>query len=104
MKTMKQLRFSVTALVFLLFPLLSFASGEQVVDITIEGMTCKFCAYGVQKNLLKLPNIANAEVDIDSKKAHIVMNAGTQADIEQIKKKITEAGFKPVTVTVSKKD
>jgi len=99
---MKQLLLTLTGM--FLFPLSLMAAGEQVVDIDIEGMSCKFCAYSIQKNLSKLPDVDKAEVSIDDKKAHIVMKPGKQADVETLKKKITDSGFTPVKVTISKSD
>jgi len=96
---MKQILIMITG-IFLL-PLSLFAAGEQVVYIDIEGMSCKFCAYSVQKNLKKLPDVESASVSIDDKKAHIIMVDGKQADIELLKKKISDAGFVPVKVTIS---
>ena len=94
---MKQLIMSL----ILFFPMSLLAGNTQIIDIDIEGMSCKFCAYSVKRNLSKLPDIATAEVNIDTKKAHIVMQEGKQADVEQIKQKITESGFTPIKVTLS---
>jgi len=99
---MKQVLLTLTGM--FLFPLSLMAAGEQVVDIDIEGMSCKFCAYSIQKNLSKLPDVDKAEVSIDNKKAHIVMAPGKQADVDLLKKKITDSGFTPVKVTISNLD
>ena len=96
---MKRFLFTLTSL--LIFPLSLLAAGQQVVDIDIEGMSCQFCAHSVQKNIKKLPGVENAQVNIDTKKAHIVMLEGKQANIEQLKKKIIDSGFTPVKVKLS---
>jgi copper chaperone CopZ len=85
----------------LLMPLSAFATGKQVIDIDINGMSCKFCAYSVEKSLKTLPGVEKAEVDIDTNKAQIVMTEGQEADIELIKKKIIESGFSPAKVTIN---
>jgi len=76
------------------------AAGQQVVDIDIEGMSCKFCAHSVQKNISKLPYVEKADVNIETKKAHIVITTGKEANIEQLKKKISDSGFTSVKVTI----
>ncbi len=63
---MKHILIVITGIFIL--PLSLFAAGEQVIDIDIEGMSCKFCAYSVQKNLKKLPDVESASVSIDDKK------------------------------------
>lgn len=96
---MKKLLLTATSLY--LFPLAIMAAELQAIDIDIEGMSCKFCAHSVQKNLSKLPYVEKAQVNIDTKKAHIVIVKDQKANIEQLKEKITGSGFKPVKVTVS---
>lgn len=96
---MKQILITLIAL--FLFPLSLLAAGKQVVDIDIEGMSCQFCAYSVQESLSKLPGVEKAEVNIDNQKAHIVMSAGKQANVEQLKKKISDSGFTPVKIAIS---
>ncbi|VAW90736.1 Lead, cadmium, zinc and mercury transporting ATPase; Copper-translocating P-type ATPase [hydrothermal vent metagenome] len=99
---MKKLLITITGLFIL--PLSLYAAGEQIVDIDIEGMSCEFCAHSVQKNINKLPGVEKASVNIDDKKAHIVMAPGKQANIELLKKKISDSGFVPVKVTISTRE
>ncbi len=87
-----------------LLPLSPFAADKQVVEIDIEGMSCKFCALSVKRNLSTLPGVDKAAVSFKDRKAHIKMAPGKKADVAQINKKVNEAGFKPVNVTVSKDD
>ena len=96
---MKQILLALTILIFL--PLSVMAESKQVIDIDIEGMSCKFCAYSIKKHLSNLPGVEKAEVSIDKNKAHVVMQEGKKANIELIKKKISDSGFTPVQVTES---
>ena len=43
----------VAAALALGIPLLAFGAERQVVDIGVKGMTCPFCAYGLEKSLTK---------------------------------------------------
>jgi len=96
---MKQLLITLSSL--LVLPLSLLAAEQQVVDIDIEGMSCKFCAHSVQRQITKLSYVKKAEVNIDTKKAHIVVVEGKEANLEELKQKVTNSGFKPVKVTVS---
>jgi len=96
---MKQILLSLTILIFL--PLSIMAESKHVIDVDIECMSCKFCAYNIQKQLSNLPGVEKAEVNIDKNKAHVVMQNGKKADVELIKKKISDSGFTPVQVTES---
>lgn len=79
----------------LLLPLAAAAAPQQVVEIDVQGMTCGFCVYGLNKNLSKAPGVANTDVSLDSKKARIVLEPGKQAEVEFYKKIILDSGFTP---------
>jgi copper chaperone CopZ len=79
----------------------AWASDREVVEIDVSGMTCPFCVYGTEKNLGKLPDVAEAVVSLDKKKARVVMAPGAHADIEAIRKAILDAGFSPGAVRVA---
>lgn len=76
-------------------PLLAWSAPTLVVDIDVQGLTCPFCVYGLQKNLGKTAGVANAEVSLDARRVRIELKPGQQPDIEQYKKIIRDAGFTP---------
>lgn len=80
------------------------AAEKEVVEIDIEGMSCKFCSLSVKRSLSTLPGVEKASVSFKDKKAHIKMALGKNAPVDQMKKKITEAGFTPVKVTTGSDD
>ena len=61
----------------------------------MSGLACPFCAYGLEKNLNKLPEVDSAEVDLAANSARVVIKANHTADLEQIKQAIVKAGFTP---------
>jgi len=71
------------------------ADPHALLEIDILGMTCPFCAYGITKNLIKLPGVDKAEVSLKSKKARIVMKSGQSPDEPRIRDVIVDAGFTP---------
>jgi len=73
-------------------------ANKQQIEVDIQGMTCKFCAYGIQKKLNKLPNIEKAEVNIDTKKAIIIVKEGLLINLGEVKEAIKSSGFVPVKV------
>ena len=70
-----------------------FSMDKQTIEIEVTGMTCPFCVYGTEKKLGKLDSVESVEVSLENKKARIVMKDGEMADINAIKKAITDAGF-----------
>ncbi len=71
------------------------ATPQEVLEIEVAGMTCAFCAYGVEKNLGKLPGVDQAQVSLEAKKARVVMKAGETPDETTIREIIRDAGFTP---------
>ena len=71
------------------------AEPQEVLVIDVAGMTCAFCAYGIEKNLGKLPGVEKAQVSLASKKARVVMKAGETPDETVIREIIRDAGFTP---------
>ncbi len=71
------------------------ATPQEVLEIDVAGMTCAFCAYGVEKNLGKLPGVEKAQVSLEAKKARVVMKAGETPDETTIREIIRDAGFTP---------
>lgn len=61
--------------------------------IKIDGMTCKFCAHNVKKQLKTLEGVEKVEVDQDQGLATLQVKAGTKLTDEQFKSLIAEAGY-----------
>ena len=80
----------------LLILLSPFALVEaETVEIDIHGMSCAFCVEGLQKQLSKLPDIAQVDVSLKRKKVRIE-SKGEELDMERVRKAIVDAGFTPV--------
>lgn len=72
-----------------------WADDGKVMEISVTGMTCPFCAYGIEKKLNKLPGVEKAQVNLDEKKARVVMKPGQQVNERKVRKTIIDAGFTP---------
>ena len=97
---MKQRHFIL--LIILWMSPLAYAQEQQRLEVGISGMSCKFCAHNVEKNLSNLDGIKKASVDLEKAIVHIVMAPGKQGDVKQIQKLILKAGFTPLDVRVVK--
>ncbi len=65
---------------------------QDEIVLKIEGMTCGHCKSSVEKALLKVPGVTQAEVDLTQKQAVVV---GT-ADRSSLTKAIDEAGYRVI--------
>ncbi len=71
------------------------AAEQQILEIQVKGMTCPFCAYGIEKNLSKLPGVVKAQVSLEAKKVRVVMQPGRAPDEARVRKVIVDSGFTP---------
>ena len=94
----------IAAVLALCLPLLAFGAERQVVDIAVKGMTCPFCAYGLEKNLGKANEVDHAAASLKDQNVHIVLKPGTQSDIVRYKQLIHDAGFTSGEAQVTKEE
>ncbi len=67
------------------------------IQLGISGMTCAACSARVERGLNKMPGIFSATVNLATEKAVIEYNPA-EVNLEDIKRKITQLGYKPVAV------
>jgi copper chaperone CopZ len=80
------------------------AGEHQVVEIEVTGLACPFCAYSVEKSIMKLQGVDRVQVDLAKGQVCIEMQAEQTADLDQVRKAIVNAGFTPGEVTTSTVD
>jgi len=91
------------ALMMLFALLLSSGAGAadvEVVDIAVQGMSCPFCVYNVEKKLRALDGVETAEVDLKQGRARVTMKPGVQTDQARLRQAIIDAGFTPGDISV----
>ncbi|MFV1981265.1 MAG: heavy-metal-associated domain-containing protein, partial [Rhodothermia bacterium] len=64
-------------------------------DIVVEvnGLSCPFCAYGIEKRLKKIEGVEDLSVLLEEGKVQLKMEEGVTVSEDRIKKAIDEAGF-----------
>lgn len=68
--------------------------GKQAV-VTVQGMQCPFCAYGIKKHLAKLPSATRVVVELAKNQAIITFASDANVTDAQIQQAIRKAGFTP---------
>lgn len=94
-------KLAVVLVALLSLPVGGWAADQQVVEIGVSGLACPFCAYSLEKNLTKLPEVDSAEVNLAANSARVVIKIDHTADLEQIKRAVVQAGFTPGDTTTS---
>ena len=83
----------VAVLVFLTAP--AFGADETILEIDINGMTCPFCVYSLEKELGKLHEVKQVLISLKSNKARLTLKEGAQIDSDTLQEVVLEAGYTP---------
>lgn len=74
-------------------PLEAAESKDQTVLVKVDGLSCPFCAYGVEKKLKALDGIKDIHVKMNEGEVIITFEAETKIDVEAIKTAVEDSGF-----------
>lgn len=69
------------------------AAAAESVKATVNGMVCSFCAQGIEKTLLKMPQTKAVFVDLKKKVVAVEAKDGQTLDGKKIAFEIKEAGY-----------
>lgn len=78
-------------------------SSAQIHSLTIvvEGMSCPFCAYGVEKKLKQVSGVKSIEIDMKDGTAALKAREGESINISQVPKAIKDTGFTPGDISIT---
>ncbi len=84
-------------IVAVLFFLTASALGadETVLEIDIDGMTCPFCVYSLEKELGKLSEVKQILISLKSNKARLTLKEGAHIDSDTLREVVLEADYTP---------
>ena len=97
--------FMPTFLSLLAIALLPFAARAQApleapdVVVEVEGMSCPFCAYGIEKKLKKVEGVERLAVHLEAGKVEITLKEGARVSEERLREAVVKAGFEARTIT-----
>ncbi len=76
----------------------SLAQSKQV-KVKVDGLSCPFCAYGLEKKFKDVDGIEDIKIDIKEGTLSFLLEEGKIFPEEQIRKKVKQAGFTPKEIT-----
>ncbi len=96
--------FAITLLVLLLlFTAKPSQAQIESVEVRVDGMSCPFCAYGLEKKLKKIEGVHELVINIDKGSAKLIAKDSVAINIAAVRPAVKDAGFTPremiVTVT-----
>ena len=64
-----------------------------VYEIGVDGLSCPFCAYGIEKQLGRIDGVATLETDIASGTVVVTMTDGAILEESRAREAVEAAGF-----------
>lgn len=86
---------------FILLPLVPAHAQVESASVVVEGMSCPFCAFGVEKRLKKVQGVGSIEVNMGVGSASMTASEGESIDFSSIPEAIRKAGFTPGAIDVT---
>jgi mercuric ion binding protein len=92
-------------IVFLMsFGVASIMAQEQkefkgIVKVQVDGLSCPFCAYGLEKKLKNMDGVTKIEIDVENAFALLTIEKGKTVTDEVIRQKVKDAGFTAREIT-----
>jgi len=94
---------NIISIITVLLLSLSFSFAQQrEVQVRVDGLSCPFCAYGLEKKLLKLDGVMNLTIDVDNGILTFYEEKGKVVLEEEIRRVVKDAGFTPGEITYKK--
>ncbi len=69
------------------------------IQVTVLGMSCPFCAYGVEQKLKKLEGVEELTVVLETGLATLLMEEGADVSNETLRETVKDAGFEAAKIT-----
>jgi len=90
-------------ILFLLGISTSLAQSNEV-KVRVDGLSCPFCAYGLEKKLNEVDGVDSIFIDFEEGLVLMQVTDSESISEEEIRTKIEEAGFTPRGIVFSKKN
>ncbi len=94
---MKILRLILITGLLLTGPVISASAQETAgvssATIQVDGLSCPFCAYGLEKHLKKIKGVEGVEINMKSGKATVNLKQDANVDDQTLRQAVKKAGF-----------
>src|SRR5579884_3383131 len=67
--------------------------GPQRVTVTVTGLSCPFCAYGLEKRLRRLEGLDSLHIEFQSGQVVLYLRDGSKVGDQELRRVVQDAGF-----------
>ena len=98
---MKQNRFQLAVVVAIAISMAGVAHAEiQSAELGVNGLSCPFCAFGIEKKLLDVDGVRDVEVFLDEGRIALTFHPGADATVDDLEDAVAKAGFELATLSL----
>lgn len=80
-------------------PLTKAGSAEEVIQLSVGGMTCASCVSRVERALKRVPGVTDAVVNLPLERAHVTVRVGDVVGPAALMEAVKKAGYAATLVT-----
>ncbi|MBL4756039.1 MAG: heavy-metal-associated domain-containing protein [Flavobacteriales bacterium] len=106
--TIRRIAISVAVLFIAFIGTTNLANAQETaqkvyVKIQVDGLSCPFCAYGLEKKLKDISGSKDVSIELEAGEATLSVLKDQQPTKEEVEAVVNEAGFTPREITFSDK-
>lgn len=95
---MRHIRLILVALFLAPLGSLLWGSDSARVEVQVDGLSCPFCAFGMEKRIRQLEGLENFEILVDEGKVLLTFHAAQRVDFEAVRDGVRKGGFTPKNI------
>ena len=88
---MKRLILILTVMMFI--NIITTTAQTNQIQVTVAGLSCPVCTYGLEKKLKTIDGIENIKIDLEHGLVTFNMKDGKKITEAEVKKKVIDAGY-----------
>lgn len=74
---------------------------KTYIQIRVDGLSCPFCAYGLEKKLKKVDGATDLHIELEEGLVSFAVPKDKKPTVESLRKVVTDAGFTPRKIKFS---
>lgn len=71
---------------------MALAAGT-LYELRVDGLSCPFCAYGIEKKLMQTEGVESVEIDLERGVVEVGVREGAKLTESRMKQLVSDAGF-----------
>ncbi len=72
--------------------------GPERITVTVTGLSCPFCAYGLEKRFRRLAGLDSLSIDFETGRVILTVRDGLQAGDARIRQLVKDGGFEATKI------